>query len=87
MARAAGCSRSYLDKHFRSGLGLSVREAVLRERIERVKTLVSSTNRTMTEIAADCSFARDSHLARLFKETTGLTMRQWRRENHETPDE
>lgn len=87
VARAAGCSRSYLDKHFRSGLGLSVREAVLRERIERVKTLVSSTNRTMTEIAADCGFARDSHLARLFKETTGLTMRQWRRENHETPDE
>ncbi len=87
VARAAGCSRSYLDKHFRSGLGLSVREAVLRERIERVKTLVSSTNQTMTEIAADCGFARDSHLARLFKETTGLTMRQWRRENHETPDE
>ena len=87
VARAAGCSRSYLDKHFRSGLGLSVREAVLRERIERVKTLVSSSNQTMTEIAADCGFARDSHLARLFKETTGLTMRQWRRENHETPDE
>ena len=87
VARAAGCSRSYLDKRFRSELGMTVRDAVLRARIERVKTLLSSTNRSMTEIAAECGFARDSHLSRLFRQQTGLTMRDWRREDRETPDE
>ncbi len=87
VARAAGCSRSYLDKHFRADLGTTVREAVLRERLDRVKALLATTNRSMTEIASDCGFARDSHLAALFRKATGTTMRDWRRENRETPDE
>jgi len=87
VARAAGCSRSYLDKGFRAKLGMSVREAVLRMRLERVKELLGTGNRTMTEIAQECGFARDSHLAYLFKKATGKTMLQWRRENRESPDE
>ena len=87
VARAAGCSRSYLDRGFREKLGMSVREAVLRTRLERVKTLLATTNRSMAEISADCGFARDSHLAFLFRKATGKTMLQWRRENRETPDE
>ena len=55
IARAAGCSRSYLDKRFRAKLGATVRETVLRERIERVKRLLSTTNRSMTEIAVSPS--------------------------------
>jgi LacI family transcriptional regulator len=87
VARAAGCSRSYLDKGFRAKLGMSVREAVLKMRLEFVKELLATTSRSMTEIAMDCGFARDSHLAVLFKKATGKTMLQWRRENREAPDE
>ena len=87
VARAAGCSRSYLDKGFRAKLGMSVREAVLKMRLEFVKELLATTSRSMTEIAMDCGFARDSHLAFLFKKATGKTMLQWRRENREAPDE
>ena len=87
VARAAGCSRSYLDRGFREKLGMSVREAVLRTRLERVKTLLATTNRSMVEISQDCGFARESHLAYLFRKATGKTMLRWRRENRETPDE
>lgn len=87
VARAAGCSRSYLDKGFRAKLGMSVREAVLKMRLEHVKELLATTSRSMTEIAMDCGFARDSHLAFLFRKATGKTMLQWRRENRELPDE
>ena len=87
VARAAGCSRSYLDRGFREKLGMSVREMVLKMRLEFVKELLSTTNRSMTEIAQDCGFARDSHLAFLFRKATGMTMLQWRRENRELPDE
>ena len=87
VARAAGCSRSYLDKSFRARIGMSVQEAVLKMRLDFVKELLSTTNRSMTEIVQDCGFARSSHLAFLFKKATGRTMLQWRRENRETPDE
>ena len=87
VARAAGCSRSYLDKAFRSRLGMSVREAVLRIRLDRVKEWLATSNRSMTEIAQECGFTRSSHLAFLFKKATGRTMLQWRRENRESPDE
>ena len=87
VARAAGCSRSYLDRGFREKLGMSVHEAVLRTRLERVRTLLATTNRSMAEISEDCGFARESHLAFLFRKATGKTMLQWRRENRETPDE
>ena len=87
VARAAGCSRSYLDKSFRAKIGMSVREAMLKMRLDSVKELLSTTNRSMTEIVQDCGFARSSHLAFLFKKATGKTMLQWRRENRETPDE
>lgn len=87
VARAAGCSRSYLDRGFREKLGMSVREAVLRMRLELVRTLLATTNRSVAEISADCGFTRESHLAFLFRKATGKTMLQWRRENRETPDE
>ncbi len=87
VARAAGCSRSYLDRGFREKLGMSVREAVLRTRLERVKTLLATTNRSMAEISEDCGFARESHLAFLFRKATGKTMLQWRRENRDAADE
>ena len=87
VARAAGCSRSYLDKGFRAKLGMSVRETVLKMRLEFVKELLATTSRSMTEIAMDCGFARDSHLAFLFKKATGKTMLQWRREKREAADE
>ena len=87
VARAAGCSRSYLDKSFRSRLGMSVREAAQQIRLDRVKDCLSTSNRSMTEIAQECGFTRSSHLAFLFRKATGRTMLQWRRENRETPDE
>ena len=87
VAKAAGCSRSYLDRGFRSKLGMSVREAVLKMRLEHVKTLLATTNRSISEITSDCGFARDSHLAFLFRKATGQTMLQWRRENRDAPDD
>ena len=60
---------------------------VLKTRLDTVKELLSTTNRSMTEIAQDCGFARDSHLAFLFRKATGKTMLQWRRENRDVLDE
>ena len=87
VVRAAGCSRRYLERHFRARLGRSVRDELLRERLNVVKTLLETTGLTIDEISAKVGFARASHLAALFKRETGATMRQWRREHAETSNE
>ena len=87
IVRAAGCSRRYLELRFRSRLGHSIRDELLGERLERVKTLLSSTNLSIGEITSRTGFLRESHLGLLFRKATGATMLQWRRENREAPDE
>ena len=84
---AAGCSRRYLERHFRARLGRSVHDELLRARLDRVKTLLETTNLSIGEIAAACGFARASQLAALFRRQTGATMRAWRRINRDASDE
>ena len=87
IVRAAGCSRRYLELRFRSRLGHSIRDELLAERIDWVQTLLTSTNLSIGEITKRSGFVRESHLGLLFRKATGLTMREWRREHRETPDE
>ena len=86
VVRAAGCSRRYLERHFRDRLGRSVRDELLQERLGRVKSLLETTGLTIEEIAARTGFARGNHLATLFRGKTGATMREWRLRHRETPD-
>jgi transcriptional regulator GlxA family with amidase domain len=87
IVRAAGCSRRYLELRFRTRLGRSIRDELMRERIENVKSLLSTGNLTIGEIVQRTGFSSDSHLSQLFRKATGATMLNWRRENRETPDE
>ena len=68
-------------------LGRSIRDELMRERIENVKSLLSTGNLTIGEIVQRTGFSSDSHLSQLFRKATGATMLNWRRENRETPDE
>ena len=86
-AAAAGCSRRYLERHFWAKLGRSVHDEMLLARLDRVKELLETTSLSIGEVAAACGFARASQLAALFRKATGATMRAWRREHRETPDE
>ena len=59
------------------------KDELLRERIEWVKSLLSSTNLSVGEITERAGFARESHLGRLFRQATGGTMLAWSRENRD----
>ena len=81
---AAGCSRRYLEMHFKQRLGATVFAMAQRERIERVKGLLEQGTLPIGEIAARCGFAGNSDLSILFRRITGTTMRDWRRDNRES---
>ena len=86
VAAVAGCSRRYLEMLFRRHVGTSIRDAMLATKIERVKTLLEQSNISIGEITEQCGFARESHLAVLFRKATGTSMRDWRRGNRDTDD-
>lgn len=78
VARAAGCSRRYLERAFRGRLGRSVHGEIARERIENVKRLLETGTMPIGEIIATAGFSGEKHLSTLFKRLTGTTMRDWR---------
>lgn len=86
IAAAAQCSRRYLEKRFRTLLGVSVRDLVMREKIEHAKELLEKETMPIGEIPAACGVNCNSHLSVLFKKATGLTMREWRRTHRDASD-
>jgi LacI family transcriptional regulator len=84
IVREAHCSRRYLERHFRAGLGRSVHDELMQARLERVKTLLEETTLPIGEISAEVGYSRPSRLAAMFRRETGTTMRQWRQEHRET---
>ena len=84
---AAQCSRRYLEKKFRSQLGLSIRDLIIREKIEHAKILLEKGSMPIGEIPAACGLNCNSHLSVLFKKATGSTMRAWRNNHQDVSDE
>ena len=87
VVQATGCSRRYVEQHFRSQLNASVRDVILRTKLERVRSLLEESNLSIGEIAAQCGNMNESHLAVLFKKATGLSMSDYRKQNREPPDD
>lgn len=87
VVKAAGCSRRYLELHFRRHIGSTVKEIILGSKIDRIKSLLERTDMPIGDIASDCGFLNDSYLAVIFKRETGLSMTEWRRRHRDAPDE
>jgi AraC-like DNA-binding protein len=71
------CSRtSYL---IRSTLNKSFPKLLSEERLQRVKTLLTTSNMTLNELAAQTGFNDEHYLARIFKRKNGQTPGQYRK--------
>ncbi len=78
---AAPVSRSLFILRFREAVGHSVQDEIEHVRMERVFTLLRDTKTPISAIAALCGWRSDIALRWLFRRRTGMSMRQWRREN------
>jgi len=70
---------SHFGRAFRNSFGEPPHEYVIRRRVERAQGLMLSTNKTLTDIAAECGFADQAHLTRLFRRLSGESPAAWRR--------
>jgi AraC-like DNA-binding protein len=71
-----------LERKFRATLGRSVLDEVRTARVDRVRQLLGDTQLSMAAIAPRAGFSGSRRMAVVFRETTGVTPRQYRRQLH-----
>ncbi|MBE6111344.1 MAG: AraC family transcriptional regulator [Erysipelotrichaceae bacterium] len=80
-AEAAGISLYHLCRLFRQYTGMTMREYLVRERIETARRLLVTTERPIPRIAALLRFCDQSYFTRVFRTYTGMTPGEYRRKN------
>jgi LacI family transcriptional regulator len=79
VARAAGVSRSGLERRFSQVLGVSPALYLTRVRLDRVKHLLSSTDMTIAEISDHCGFSTPEYMTAVFREQSATTPLRYRK--------
>ena len=80
-ALAAACrlSASYFAAAFKRSMGEPPHVYLTRKRVARAQELMLATDRPLAHIAQDCGFCDQAHFSRIFRQSTGLPPKTWRR--------
>lgn len=78
IAEAAGMSPSHLKATFRQTMGLPVHQYVIRRRVDRAAELLRRGSLPVSQVALECGFTHQSHLALHMKRLLGVTPKQVR---------
>jgi AraC family transcriptional regulator len=81
LAQECGLSVSHFARSFRKSFGTSAHRYLIVERVEIAKTLMSETNSSLVEIAAQTGFSDQAAFTRAFANVVGATPAKWRREH------
>ncbi len=79
LAGISGFSRFHFHRIFRSYTDESVYDFIVRLRLERAKTMLIMTDRTITDIAFSCGFNDSATFNRAFKKRYQTTPSQWKK--------
>lgn len=78
IADALSLNASYLSNLFHHCEGISITEYIRKHKINLVQNLLMYSDYSYSEIASYLGYSSQSHLGRQFKESTGMTLRQYR---------
>jgi len=82
MAAAADLSPMHFAAQFRIATGQRPHDYLLSCRIDRAKTLLATTNRSLIDVTLEVGFCTQAHFTTVFKRFTGTTPSLWRRHNY-----
>ena len=74
-------SKYHFCRHFKSIMGITVMEYILKTRLAMAKSLLISKDITVSEISEDCGFSSISFFCRVFKQENGISPLKYRKEN------
>lgn len=78
LAKEVNLHPNYLSALFKRETGETLRDYLIRNRIDVAKSLLSRTNYTYIQISNSLAFYSQSHFTKVFKENTGYTPKQYR---------
>ena len=78
IAQAVNLSTGHLNQLFRKHTDKTIHEYLVDNRLQIARLLLLTTEKSVSDIAAELGFASASHLGGLFKQQEGLTPRQYR---------
>jgi LacI family transcriptional regulator len=78
LAKRVGISRSLMERRFRKYLRKSPQEIIRQEKINQIKELLISTDKSLAEIAEELGFSHSEYVSVIFKRLTGETTRSFR---------
>ena len=81
IASACGLSVSHFSRSFRITTGFAPHAWLLRARVERAMALLRQRNVAVSDVAAACGFANQSHFGRVFARQIGMSPNAWRRQS------
>jgi AraC-like DNA-binding protein len=79
LARAAGLSLHHFARAFKTSVGVPPHQFVLKRRLSLARDLLTSTDRPIADIAISAGFSDQSHLARHFRQSFGVSPIAFRR--------
>ncbi len=79
IAASLGICERYFRKFFTEKAGVSPAQFVTDLRLRRAKSMLSCTDKSITEIAFSCGFYDSSHLTRVFKQYEKITPKEYRK--------
>jgi len=79
VARACGLPTGRFIRAFRHSMDAPPYRWLRQFRVERAQTLLLNSSLSLSQIAYECGFADQSHLTRVFSQSTGMAPGAWRK--------
>lgn len=79
LATLTGMSESHFSRSFKRSVGIAPYQYLLQQRVERAKRLLEKQSLAISTIALDCGFANQTHLTKVFRQTTGMTPKAYQK--------
>lgn len=79
LSSVAGISRSHFSHAFRTSVGRTPHEHIVRLRVEHAMKLMAGTDVSLSEIALAAGFSDQAHFSNRFRRMIGITPGEWRR--------
>ncbi len=83
VAAFIGKSRSYITRKFKQELGFDISSFIMRCKLEEAKSLLTFTDKPLSEISSYLCFSSQSYFQNVFKKKYGMTPLQYRNRNIE----
>ena len=81
LADECNISEVYFRKLFTKHFGISPKQFIIDVRIQKAKQLLAEGSLSISHISEKCGFSNPYHFCRLFKQHTGITPSEYRKEN------